>query len=95
MMDDQEVKVYIRNYLKLKGSITILKHCRERMTQRNVTIDDMLYVLNWGRITDLRWDDARQNYKCRVEGADIDGDDLVFIAAIDTDRNEVICVTIF
>lgn len=65
------------------------------MAQRNVTTDDMLHVLNWGRITDLLWDDDRQNYKCRIEGADIDGDELVFIAAIDTIGHEVICVTIF
>jgi hypothetical protein len=94
-MDPEELKSYLRVYLKCKGEIILLKHCKERMSRRGVSIDDMLYVINWGKIKDLQWDNERQNFKCKFEGTDVDGDELVLIAAIDKDRNEIICITIY
>ena len=37
----------------ISGCIKFSNHCRDRMIERNVTVDDILYVIMWGDVGDL------------------------------------------
>jgi hypothetical protein len=65
------------------------------MNERNVTMDDILYVTMWGDIVDLIEDPEHQNWTCTVKGTDIDGNELVFVAAIDEEEGSVLCITVY
>jgi hypothetical protein len=67
-----------------QGTVVFTHHCRtESMQQRSVSAQDVLHVLETGQILRApEWDDAFQNWKYRVEGVDLDGDDLAAITVI-------------
>jgi hypothetical protein len=52
------------------------------MKERQVTTDDFLHVLLWGKIINLEEDQETKNLKCEVQGKDLDGDDLTLHIAI-------------
>jgi hypothetical protein len=91
-MNRSEAEKRLREVARF-GTIGLSKHCRKRMEERNVSMDDIVNVLSWGVITDIEdvEDDA---LKCEVKGTDIEGDDLTFVAILSTADN-VVCVTVF
>lgn len=56
-------------------------------------MEDILNVLLWGEVTEVVWDDARQNFKLTVSGKDYEEADLTIIAAI-VDHKKVVCITV-
>ena len=79
----------------LRQYVKTTKHCRERMAERNVTMDDILHVASRGRVEKLKWDEEHQNWKCEVRGTDIDGYELVLVAVICEREQAALCVTVF
>ncbi len=73
--------------------ISITRHCRQRMAQRNVSMDDIRYVIQWGEVVSLEESPEYGNWKCTIKGVDIDGNELTFVAAVT--ENEIICITVF
>ena len=43
----------------------------------------------WGEVSQVEWDEDHQNWKCKVEGKDIDGEDMSIIVGI-CDDNAII-----
>ena len=43
---------------------------------------------------EIEKDKERQSWKCTLEGTDTDGNELVFVAAIDEDQRSVTCITV-
>ena len=64
------------------------------MLKRNVSTEDILSVLMWGKIKSVKRDKSRQNFKCEIIGKDLDGENLTVIAAIEIE-SETIVVTVF
>lgn len=93
-MTKNEVRDCLREFATM-GCFQPTKHCRKRMLKRQVTTDDVLYVLMWGNVTKVKYNEDKKNYECKVEGADIDGDPLVFVAAIYKDCHTVRCITVY
>ena len=58
-------------------------------------MDDVLYVMTWGEVTEIENDRRAGNYKCTVEGPDIEGQDLVLKLALDEHRYSVVCITVY
>ena len=56
----QPAKSTLRNLSKT-GGIIISKHCSEQMKKRNVTTEDILYVLMWGDIKEIKKNDKRNS----------------------------------
>lgn len=64
------------------------------MLERNVTIDDILYVIMWGEIEELRENKEHHNWTCKVTGTDTDGYELSFVAALNEEEGSVVCITV-
>ena len=80
-----------------QGYVEYSAHClRDSMPDRHVTTLDVVHVLRSGHILrDPEWDEDHQEWKYRVEGADIDGDDLTVITVIIEPDLTLIVVTVF
>lgn len=92
IMNKEQARTLLRYFAP--AMIRLTRHCRKRMRERDVSMDDILSVLNWGKITDLKWNEECQNWECTIEGKDTDGEDLIFVAAIDEEDRSVLCITV-
>ena len=91
-MDRTRAKATLRDIARFK-TIGLSKHCRNRMAERNVSMEDIVHVLMWGTITDIETVDPGR-WRCTVTGEDLDGDALVLVAALDA-ANEAACITVY
>ena len=64
------------------------------MAERDVTVDDILNVIYWGDIIELKGDEEHGSWECTIKGLDIDGEELVFVAALDENDTSVLCITV-
>jgi len=80
-----------------QGTVLLTGHCkRDSMPSRGVTFADVIKVLTDGQILRAaEWDDQYQNWKYRVEGCDLDGDDLTAITVIIESDFTVRVLTVF
>lgn len=80
-----------------EGTIDYSAHCwRERMPERNVSTLDVEHVLGEGRVNrEAEWDSDCCNWKYRVEGTDIEGDELTAISVIFEQDLSILIVTVF
>lgn len=65
------------------------------MRERDVTTEDILFVLLWGEVIEVKKDIEHQNWKCVVKGQDLDGEELTFLAGMNTDENSILCITVY
>lgn len=73
------------------GNIIFTNHCREQMKDRTLNTDDLVFLLRNGKINKPPEYDQK-NWKYRVEGKIIDGDECAVITAIVGD-NVLLCIT--
>lgn len=92
-MNKDQAKEIIRKLAKY-GCILITNHCRAQMRKRNVTTDDILHVLMWGDIKTVQKDAKYSNWKCEVEGKDLEDDVLTVQAAVSEDERTII-ITVY
>ena len=80
-----------------EGTIDYSGHCwRDRMPARNVSTLDVEHVLGGGQvIREAEWDSDCCNWKYRVEGTDIEGDELTAISVIFEQDLSILVVTVF
>lgn len=92
----EEAKRLVLEILR-DGEIKTIRHCRlERMPERSVQMADIRYALETGEIKcAAEWDDRHNSWKYRVEGEDIDGDELIAITVILTETMRLLIITIF
>lgn len=92
----QEAKQIILLILE-QGNVEPSIHClRDSMPKRQVTMLDVVNTLKTGEILrDPEWDEEYLNWKYRVEGVDIDGDELIAITVIFTTNLTLYIVTVF
>lgn len=65
------------------------------MKERDVIVDDILYVIMWGEVTSVEKDLNRNNWKCYIQGKDIEGDNLTIIAGINQNGGYISCITVY
>jgi len=92
-MDRSQAKRTLRE-LAQKGCIIISRHCREQMKKRNVTTEDMLHVLMWGSIKEIKKNDKHDNWQMEVNGKDLDGDILTVQAAVSEEKRTIV-ITVY
>lgn len=80
-----------------EGEVQPTWHCRqERMPQRGVVMADVLHVLQYGQIRRAaEWDEHYGDWKYRVEGEDIEGDELTAVTVIISAAMRLVIVTVF
>ncbi len=73
----KEAKEKIALFLK-EGSVRPTAHCnRDSMSKRNVSIQDIIHVLQNGEINQgPKWSDDYNEWKYLIDGTDLEGDDL-------------------
>ncbi|HBR56507.1 MAG TPA: hypothetical protein DEA22_03410 [Blastocatellia bacterium] len=86
----------IRRILNEGGYFRPTRHCRQRMRQRNVDDQDLSHLFDIGTIEkEPEWDDEHQTYKYRVEGHDLEGDELIAVTVITEQDFRLVVVTVF
>lgn len=93
-MNKEQAQAYIRR-LANQGRVGFTEHCSNQMAGRTVTTDDFLQVLMWGDVLSVEKDSKSGDWKCKIEGKDIDGDALSLVLAIDDYEGRIICITVF
>jgi len=93
-MTKEDVKKCLREYAQY-GCIQPSNHCREKMEERNINMDDIFNVLFWGEVETVDYNPDHDSWNCRVSGEDIDGEKLVFIAGIYGSCQTIRCITVF
>ncbi|MEW6736257.1 MAG: DUF4258 domain-containing protein [Acidobacteriota bacterium] len=80
-----------------EGIVILTHHCRsESMRKRDVDMNDVRLALLNGEIRRTpEWSDEYQNWKYRVEGFDILGDELTCITVIIDAELTALIVTVF
>ena len=80
-----------------EGTIDFSFHCwHERMPERKVSVLDVGHVLGRGRVVrEAEWDSRYEQWKYRVEGTDVEGDELIAITVIFEPDLSILVVTVF
>jgi hypothetical protein len=68
-----EARSLVRQIAK-SGGVALHPHCQIRMEERNVEMDDILYLLNWGEVGPNPIDETGE--RLLVSGTDIEGEPL-------------------
>jgi hypothetical protein len=91
-LDIQEIKRCIRRIAQ-RGSrgIALTNHCRDQMVAREVDINDILNVLNWGTVIHDPSESA--NMKFKVLGEDLEGVALCVVIII-LDQDSLLGITV-
>ncbi|MBI5886546.1 MAG: DUF4258 domain-containing protein [Deltaproteobacteria bacterium] len=85
----QAVKLIRKNLVN--GGVATTAHFRQRMEQRKVSMQDVIYLLKTGSIFDEPELDMKVNqWKYKVEGKTIDGASLAIVVALEADKNILI-----
>ena len=74
------------------GSLSFTKHAKKQMGTRGYTTQDVVYILETGKILDIELKPNGQRH-CKVEGYDLDGDRGVVITAI-INENHLLVITV-
>ena len=64
------------------------------MKERNVDAQDILYVLMWGDIIEIKRNTVHNNWKWKVRGKDLDDDLLTVQAAVNEDERTIV-ITVY
>ncbi|MBW1940229.1 MAG: DUF4258 domain-containing protein [Deltaproteobacteria bacterium] len=92
-MDKNQAKEIIREVTK-HGCFMLSKHCRLRMSERNVTMEDIIHVLKWGEVLTIQETPYENNFKCKIKGKDFDDEDLTIHASI-IEKKRTVIITVY
>lgn len=91
-IDIQEIKRRIRNIAQRGGrGVALTKHCKEQMIEREVDINDILNVLNWGKVVHDPGENAEMKFK--VLGNDLEGVPLCVVIIL-IDQESLLGITV-
>ena len=77
------------------GAISFAPHARKRARERHFSTRDVEHVLRTGAVGNPDWNERSRNWTYRVSGADLDGDDLTVVVALDPAWARITIVTGF
>lgn len=72
------------------GTVHYSKHSRDSMNLRNFSDQDIINVLETGNIIDKEFNEEQGNWKYKISGVDIDGDDGSVVTAVLTAHSQII-----
>lgn len=79
----------------LYGTYRETRHSAEDRSYRNVSDDDIQFMLagSWKPLGNPEWDDMHKNWKYKLIGHDIEGDDLVLVVAVNQEEQLITVIT--
>ena len=79
-----------------EGMFELSIHAKRQMSRRGASNQDVVRALQTGRILKKpEWDEEHEHWKYRVEGVDLDGDELRVITVIFDSEMTLLVVTVF
>ena len=93
ILDIQQIETQIRRIAKTGSrGVALSRHCREEsMPERNVDFQDILKVLNWGKV--VHDPDENCDMKFKVSGLDVEDEPLCVVINL-LDENSLIVITV-
>ncbi len=93
IIDIQQIELQIRRIAKTGSrGVALSRHCKkESMPERNVDFQDILNVLNWGKV--IHDPDQNTDKKFKVIGEDLEGVSLCVVVII-LDENALFVKTV-
>jgi hypothetical protein len=96
ILEVEDARRAIREILKSPlGLVFPTQHCKERMIERNVQMDDVIHLLFWGTLEPGQKVGDLERNVFRVRGADLEGEPLVIVLAIEREENRLTCISVF
>lgn len=93
-MTPVEVRAAI-GWILTAGSVVPSVHCRRRMRERRVFMQDIEFCLKRGEPAERAvWSEQYSDWKYRMDGLDIEGDPLTLIVVFEI-RSRLMVVTVF
>lgn len=93
-LSEPQARQILRDTASNSARLIITHHAQERMSQRNISLQDVLTVLKKGRITEGPALDPKGSWKLTIEGISA-GSHVAVVAAIDyKELEESSCYTI-
>jgi Domain of unknown function (DUF4258) len=84
-----------RRYLN-EGQVTWKSHMKERMEERNISLSDVMSIVDTGKINSApEYDDEHVNYTYRIIGQDVDGKRRSLIVGIDDKEEMLELITVY
>jgi hypothetical protein len=79
----------------LYGTFRESAHSANDRSYRNVSHDDMLHMLEgaWTLAAPPEWDERHHNWKYKLAGQDIEGDELVLVVALNVEEQMISIIT--
>ena len=77
------------------GTISFARHAHERALEKTFTTRDVEHVLRNGIVGNPTRDERFENWTCRVSGADLDGDELTVVVALEPAGRRIRVITGF
>jgi hypothetical protein len=91
----QEVRSILDGCLDQFDGVAYTFHSRQRGSDRQFDDFDVRHALKNGVPTVDCWDEKYQNWKYKVRGTDVDGDDLTVVIVIEDQRSIVRIITAY
>ena len=87
----EEIKARIIEILNY-GRLILSGHVKQRMNERNYSINDIKYILRHGDIVNIK-EEGKDKYHCEVHGEDLEGDNGAVITIV-AKNTELIILTV-
>lgn len=84
----------IQRILEARDTIALTPHARQRMRDRNFTVDDVHHVLTTGTVSSRpEWNDLHQNWRYTVSGRGLDRVPLVLVVVLEPALGRITLIT--
>jgi hypothetical protein len=95
-LDEEALRTAI-DRIVMYGTIRETLHSARDRSYRNITERDILAMLEgkWSLEAPPEWDEQHRNWKYRLKGLDVAGDELVLIVAVQIEFNRIDIITKF
>ena len=81
----------LANQLLDDGFFYIRSHCKRRMEERNLSFDDIDNAIHSGEFQkEAEWDEWEQEWRYKIIGFDVEGDELSVVFAFEGSRLVII-----
>lgn len=79
----------------LYGTYRESKHSAQDRSYRNVSDDDIQFMLRglWTLAQEPEWDEGHRNWKYKLAGQDIEGDELVLLVTLNQEEQMITIIT--
>jgi hypothetical protein len=95
-MPEPELRVALTRII-IHGTYRETRHSSDERGYRNISDEDIQAMLqgSWRLATAPEWDDRHWNWKYRLVGSDIEGDELVLIVTLNLEESLITVITKF